>query len=90
MAEKRKFLICYDIVNDKRLRRVHNLLSQAAMRVQYSVFEAELSTADLAELQAKIMPLINSSEDKLTIYRLFRTNAKVDLALSADDELIFI
>ncbi len=33
MAEKRKFLICYDIVDQKRLRNVHKLLSDWAISV---------------------------------------------------------
>ena len=90
MAEKHKFLICYDIVDDKRLRRVHQLLSNTAMPIQYSVFEAELSNKELDELIAKLMPCIDTDMDKLSIYRLFKVNAKIDLAIHADDELIYI
>ncbi|SJM89900.1 putative CRISPR-associated endoribonuclease Cas2 [Crenothrix polyspora] len=90
MADKRKFLICYDIVDSKRLRRAHRLLSDIAMSVQYSVFEAELSNAELQQLQEKLMPCIDSEADKLTIYRLFKTNAKIDLAVHDDDELLYI
>lgn len=90
MAEKRKFLICYDIVNDKRLRKVHRLLSALALSVQYSVFEAELSNEQLERLKEKLLPCIDSDADKLTIYRLFKVNAKIDLALATDDELLFI
>jgi CRISPR-associated endonuclease Cas2 len=90
MAEKRKFLICYDITAPKRWRKVHNLLSATAMPVQYSVFEAELSNAELAQLQAQLQSCLKTDADKLTIYRLFKTNAKIDLALAADDELLYI
>ena len=90
MSEKRKFLICYDIVDDKRLRKVHKLLSTMAMPVQYSVFEAELSNAQLQQLKEQLLPCIKSDADKLTIYRLFKVNAKIDLAMAADDELLFI
>ncbi|MDP1547209.1 MAG: CRISPR-associated endonuclease Cas2 [Anaerolineales bacterium] len=90
MSEKRKFLICYDIVDQRRLRKVHQLLSASAMSVQYSVFEAELSNVQLEQLKEKLLPCIKSDVDKLTIYRLFKTNAKLDLAMVADDELLFI
>jgi len=90
MAEKRKFLICYDIVDEKRLRKVYKLLSTLAMPVQYSVFEAELSNEQLEQLKEKLIPCIKSDADKLTIYRLFKANAKIDLALAVDDELLFI
>jgi CRISPR-associated protein Cas2 len=90
MAEKRKFLICYDIVDEKRLRKVHKLLSAFAMSVQYSVFEAELSNEQLEQLQEKLLLCIKSDADKLTIYRLFKTKAKIDLAIAYDDEMIFV
>jgi CRISPR-associated protein Cas2 len=90
MAEKRKFLICYDIVDDKRLRHVHQLLSNNAMAVQYSVFEAELSNTELENLKEKIMPCIDSTVDKVSIYRLFQKNAKIELAKTAPDDIIFI
>ena len=85
MAEKRKFLICYDIVNPKRLRKTHKLLSSLAQSVQYSVFEAELE-----QLREQLRPCLDPEEDKLTIYRLFKANAKIDLAFATDDELLFI
>ncbi len=89
MAEKRKFLICYDIVDEKRLRKVHNVFSTLAMSVQYSVFEAELSNVQLEQLKEKLQPYLKSDADKLTIYRLFKANAKIDLAIAADDEVLF-
>lgn len=90
MAENRKFLICYDIVDDKRLRRVHQLLSNHAMAVQYSIFEAELSNSELDSLKEKILSCINTKQDKVTIYRLFKTNAKTQLAKTAPDDFIYI
>lgn len=90
MAEKRRFLICYDVVDNKRLRRVHRLLSDIAQSVQYSVFEAELSNVELQKLQEKLIPCIDTSVDKITIYRLFKANAKINLAVHDDDELIYI
>ena len=61
-----------------------------AMPVQYSVFEAELSNAELAQLQAQLQPCLKTDADKLTIYRLFKANAKIELALAADDELLYV
>ena len=90
MAEKRRFLICYDIIDKRRLYKVHRLLSDIAMSVQYSVFEAELNNAELEYLTAKLMLCIDTETDKLTIYRLFKKNAKIDLAVHDDDELLYI
>jgi len=90
MAEKRKMLICYDITDEKRLRKVHKILSGLAMPVQYSIFEAELSNEQLECLKEKLLPCIDSDTDKLTIYRLFKANAKIELALTTHDTVLFI
>ena len=66
-------------------RKTHKLLSSLAQSVQYSVFEAELE-----QLREQLRPCLDPEEDKLTIYRLFKANAKIDLAFATDDELLFI
>lgn len=90
MAEKRNFLICYDITDPKRWRKVHRILSDQAMAVQYSVFEAELSNTQLQALTQKLQKCLHGEEDKLTIYRLFKVNPKTELAATTDDELLYI
>lgn len=91
MAEKRNFLICYDIADDKRLRRVHKLLSDVAFAVQYSVFEAELSTVEFEQLQAALRQQIKTDVDKVTFYRLFKKQPKLELSNKNDEgDLIFI
>ena len=71
-------------------RKTHKLLSSLAQSVQYSVFEAELNNDQLEQLKEQLRPCLDPEEDKLTIYRLFKANAKIDLAFATDDELLFI
>jgi CRISPR-associated protein Cas2 len=90
MAEKRNVLICYDITDPKRWRKVHKLLCAWALPVQYSVFEAELDSTQLARLMEQLQPCLKADTDKLTIYRLFKKNAKTHMAASTDDSLIYV
>ncbi|MDQ6951755.1 MAG: CRISPR-associated endonuclease Cas2 [Mariprofundales bacterium] len=63
-------LICYDIANPKRLQRLHRLISQQAVMVQYSVYYAEKNSKELATLAALVRAHIDPRQDDVRIYRL--------------------
>ncbi len=63
-------VIAYDISNDKRRNKVAKLLLDYGNRVQYSVFEAELTKELLDELIRRVKPYINEKEDSLRIYKI--------------------
>jgi len=63
-------VVSYDIVSDKRRRRVYKLLEGYGERQQYSVFECDISDKNLSRLRFKLMALINLEEDSVRIYRL--------------------
>ena len=55
-------LISYDISHDKRRRKVAKIMEGAGYRVQYSVFECDLSAQQLRELQKRLKPLVKKEE----------------------------
>lgn len=61
-------IICYDIAEPKRLRKVHKLISKEAQRLQYSVYYMECRRKELLDLIAKIKAIINPKEDDVRIY----------------------
>lgn len=63
-------IISYDIVDDKRRTILSKKLLDFAKRVQYSVFEGDLSNEQIKTMQNKILPHINKKEDSLRIYKL--------------------
>ena len=68
--EKRSFVvICYDIQNNKRRYRFSKFLEHYAIRVQRSVFEAELSPKTYKELVAGIDRFTNE-DDSIRLYRI--------------------
>ena len=66
----RRYIICYDIVNDKRRDVFSDCLQSYGDRVQYSVFEALLSPSLFSQLKSKILEIIDTEEDKVLIYPL--------------------
>ena len=68
-----KYVLCYDIANNRRRRYVTKIMESYGYRVQESVFEAFLSSSDLKELQSRIKKTIHEKEDNIRIYSLCGT-----------------
>ncbi len=59
------YLVCYDISDDKRLRKVFQCLRAWGDHLQYSVFECQLSPSDLVKVRAELKALIHHDEDQV-------------------------
>ena len=64
------YLICFDVREAKRLRRISNELENFGKRVQRSVFECHLEAAQVQELQQRLADLLEPLEDQVRYYRL--------------------
>lgn len=64
------FVIAYDVVQDRRRTKVMNALKDFGLRVQYSVFECELTAARAEKLRERLAKLIDKKHDKLHMYPL--------------------
>ena len=67
-----KYLVTYDIINDKRRKKLSDLLEGYGVRVNYSVFEIELSETKREKLlhEIELQKLINKKYDSLRFYHL--------------------
>ncbi len=63
-------IISYDIVSDKRRTKVMKLLKGYGTRVQYSVFECVLDSAEFAKVGRELHELIDLNTDSVRCYRL--------------------
>jgi CRISPR-associated protein Cas2 len=71
MSETEYFwVISYDIADDKRRYRVRRLLEGYGQRVQYSVFECELTHARCDRLERELRRVIHDKEDSIRFYPL--------------------
>mgnify|MGYP000629638689 CR=1 FL=1 len=59
-----KYLITYDIEDDKKRKKISDELEAFGYRVNYSVFECELNQTKLKKLIEKLEELVNSIKDK--------------------------
>lgn len=80
----KRYLVCYDICEPRRLRRVAKVLQSYGVRVQYSVFECRLSELQLAEAQRELMAIIEANEDQVLFVSLIdRDTSSQDLIISS-------
>lgn len=70
MSGTRLYLLAYDIANPRRLARIARIVSRQALRIQYSVYVAELSRSQLRDLVAILREAVDPRSDDLRIYPL--------------------
>lgn len=68
-------IVCYDVNTEtkegrRRLRRVAKVCEGRGQRVQKSVFECQVSLAELEALERRLLAEINEQQDCLRLYRL--------------------
>jgi CRISPR-associated protein Cas2 len=61
-------VVCFDVCNDRRLRKVAKTLGDFGTRVQRSVFECHLNDDQLVNLQQRLAALISEEEDHVRYY----------------------
>jgi CRISPR-associated protein Cas2 len=72
IQQRMPFLLCYDIANPKRLQKIHRVIKNYAVPIQYSVFLGRFTSKELKTLLSTLDGLIKSSEDDIRIYPLNR------------------
>jgi CRISPR-associated protein Cas2 len=64
------FVVSYDISDDKRRTKIHNTLKSYGQRVQYRVFECDLTDTQYAKLRGRLSKLIKPDTDSIRFYFL--------------------
>ncbi len=67
---KQFLVVSYDISNDKRRLKVMKTLQDYGARVQYSVFECRLESAQLDRLKRRLQPHVREKQDSIRFYFL--------------------
>jgi CRISPR-associated protein Cas2 len=70
MKHRMRYVIAYDIPDDRRRNRVAKLLEGHGERVQYSLFECQLTAAQFKKLWQELGKRTDEDEDSLRAYRL--------------------
>lgn len=72
------YLVAYDIVQDKRRKKLADLLEGYGVRVQYSVYELEISKSKLQRLLFEIekQELFDKEIDSIRFYHIHKNSVQ--------------
>lgn len=66
------YVVIYDVSDDKRRKRVFNLLEGYGRRVQFSAFECLLNDRKFEELRVRLAKVVRMDEDSVRFYPISR------------------
>jgi CRISPR-associated protein Cas2 len=69
-VQRRRFLLAYDISDDRRLRRVLDIAKDFGFRLQYSVYLCDLDPMERVELRVVLRRTIDERVDRIAILDL--------------------
>lgn len=70
MSNRRRYLVAYDIREDRRLRQVHKTMKGYGWPMQYSVFICDLDSMETIAMRTDIGAIINHAVDSIAIVDL--------------------
>lgn len=63
-------VVSYDVSDDRRRTRIAKAMEDFGVRVQFSVFECELTEERLQKLRKVLMKEMSQTDDSIRFYRL--------------------
>jgi CRISPR-associated protein Cas2 len=64
---RRRYLVAYDIRDDRRLRSIASCMEGFGTRIQYSVFVCDLSDRERVLMRGDVEQLMKMSEDSVMV-----------------------
>ena len=80
---RHSYLVCYDIADDKRLRKVFKTMRGFGDHLQFSVFECQFTRADLARCRHALSLIIHHREDQVLFVNLGPSEGRGDRVITA-------
>jgi CRISPR-associated protein Cas2 len=77
------YLVCYDISDDKRLRKVFKVMRGYGDHLQFSIFECQLTSMDLVRLRSELGSIIHHNEDQVLFVNLGPADGRGDRVITA-------
>ncbi|MEX1040802.1 MAG: CRISPR-associated endonuclease Cas2 [Pirellulaceae bacterium] len=77
------YLVCYDICDDKRLRKVYQTMRDFGDHLQYSIFECQFNPIDLAKCRHQLSEIIHHHEDQVLFVDLGPVEGRGDRVIAA-------
>lgn len=83
------FIIAYDISNPKRLQRLHRVVSNQFMQLQYSVYYGVMTRPHMDAFIQTMQSIIHPTADDLRIYEVEPLEKAFIIGKSDDDIMMF-
>jgi len=80
---RQTYLVCYDICDDRRLRKVYKTMRNYGDHLQYSVFECQLTKIDLAKCRHELSEIVKNNEDQVLFVDLGPAEGRGDRVITA-------
>ena len=80
---RQSYLVCYDISDEKRLRKVFKTMRGFGDHLQYSVFECHFTPSDLIRCRTELSQIINHSHDQVLFVHLGPSEGRGDRVITA-------
>jgi CRISPR-associated protein Cas2 len=77
------FLVCYDIADEKRLRKVFKTMRNYGDHLQFSIFECQLTPSDLVRCRADLVRIINHAKDQVLFVNLGPASGRGERVITA-------
>jgi len=77
------YLVCYDISDEKRLRKVYQLMRGFGDHLQFSIFECQFTAADLVRCREALREVIHHDDDQVLFVNLGPAEGRGDRVITA-------
>ena len=77
------YLVCYDIADDRRLRRVFQTCKNFGNHLQYSVFECDLDPTERVQMEQALKAVIQHDADQVLFVALGPSEGRGDRVVRA-------
>lgn len=77
------YLVCYDIADGRRLRRVFKACKNFGVHLQFSIFECDLNESEKVELETLLNDEINNNEDQVLFVSLGPAEGRGERVITA-------
>ena len=77
------YLVCYDIADEKRLRKVFKVMRGYGDHLQFSVFECQMTPMGLARCRNELSEIIHHDQDQVLFVNLGPAEGRGDRVITA-------
>ncbi|MGH9482456.1 MAG: CRISPR-associated endonuclease Cas2 [Terriglobales bacterium] len=77
------YLVCYDVCDEKRLRKVYQTMRGFGDHLQFSIFECQLTPSDLVRCREELRRVIHHDQDQVLFVNLGPSEGRGERVIAA-------